>query len=40
VVAQYALENGTQIGGRLKIAVLVEIRGFQPRPIGDNAAAV
>ena len=39
MIAQYPLEHGAQIGGRLEIAVLVEIGGFQPRPIGDNAAA-
>jgi hypothetical protein len=40
VVAQYPLEHGAQIGGRLEIAVFVEIGEFQPRPIGDNAAAL
>ena len=39
MVAQQALEHGAQIGCRCEVAILVEICGFQPRPIGDHASA-
>ena len=39
VILQQSLEHGAQIGGRLEIAVLVEIGGLQARPIGDHAPA-
>src|SRR5262245_15258024 len=40
VIAQHALENGTQISGRLEVALLVKVGLLDARPIGYHAAAL
>src|SRR5215469_18735070 len=40
VIAQQALEHGTEIGCRLEIALFVEVGLLDARPIGDDAAAL
>ena len=38
MVAQHALQHGAEVGGRLQVAVLVEIGIAKPRPVGDARA--
>ena len=40
VIAQQPLDDAAQIGGRLQVAVLIEISDFQSRPIRDHPAAI
>src|SRR4029077_7840628 len=40
VVPQQALEHGAQIGGRLEVALLVQVRFLEAGPVGDNTAAL
>jgi hypothetical protein len=39
VLSEHALEHGAQIGGRLEVALLVEVGDLEARPIGDDAPA-
>jgi len=39
MVRKHPLERGAQIGRRREVAVLIELRVLQARPIGDDAAA-
>ena len=39
MIPQHALEHGAQVGGRLEIAALIEVGGFETRPIRDDSTA-
>src|SRR5262249_42531471 len=40
VILEQALEHRAQIGGRLEVALLVQIRLLEARPIGQHATAL
>jgi hypothetical protein len=39
VVAQQALQDGSQVGGRLQVALVEQVGLFEARPIGEDTPA-